>query len=625
MDEADPPAILRSEVLKIIDVVLDSSISIDFLGESELLLETEVVRVLQKGLKRAEANLKEQKRILDEKVKAAAAAAAAEKAAAEAKAKAEAEAKAKAEEAARREARAAAEAARREAAALAAAQAEAKAKADAEARAAEEAARRKAAAKAKAERDAAAAAAKAEREAAKAIEAANAAVAKARAKQEAEAKAAEKAEAHARNKAEKEAARQREREVREKEKEVERQVREAREKEKQEEKQRERQAAAERKAAAERLKVEAEKAREEAAAIARAQMEAEKAAKAAEEAARKEAAAKVKADAAAKAKEEKKIMEAEKAARAAEEAAKREAAIRAKVEAQAAAKAEKMEKDAVAAAQQASSSSPRLLSSAGTISQQRLERASQRMGSSSLFGFLKASSNSDEISEDGVNIDGVYSAEGPSKSKCCSSAQTSSATAPSESTSWISRPEEVEGPGKSLYLRLREAAEAGKLLEIDAAMLAGAPIDAQDHSGMTALHWALMGEAEGGKPLATALLGAGASVRSVTKLGFTPLHTACIAGCSTSAVEALLRESKMDVNAPDNENGTPLHWAALNGRVEIVELLLAAGANTDAISRRGTPADWVPIRRHPELEKKLRALQSDPTRRRARKKRDSHD
>ena len=70
MDEADPPAILRSEVLKIIDVVLDSSISIDFLGESELLLETEVVRVLQKGLKRAEANLKEQKRILDEKVKA---------------------------------------------------------------------------------------------------------------------------------------------------------------------------------------------------------------------------------------------------------------------------------------------------------------------------------------------------------------------------------------------------------------------------------------------------------------------------------------------------------------------------------------------------------------------------
>ena len=38
-------------MLKIIDVVLDSSISIDFLGESELLLETEVVRVLQKGLK----------------------------------------------------------------------------------------------------------------------------------------------------------------------------------------------------------------------------------------------------------------------------------------------------------------------------------------------------------------------------------------------------------------------------------------------------------------------------------------------------------------------------------------------------------------------------------------------
>ena len=76
----------------------------------------------------------------------------------------------------------------------------------------------------------------------------------------------------------------------------------------------------------------------------------------------------------------------------------------------------------------------------------------------------------------------------------------------------------------------------------------------------------------------------------------------------------------VDVNATDNENGTPLHWAALNGRTEIVDLLIAAGANADLESRLGTPADWVPVNRFPELEKKLRALQTDPTKKARRRR-----
>ncbi len=53
-----------------------------------------------------------------------------------------------------------------------------------------------------------------------------------------------------------------------------------------------------------------------------------------------------------------------------------------------------------------------------------------------------------------------------------------------------------------------------------------------------------------------------------------------------AAVRTLLRQ-KADINAPDVEGMTPLHWAAHNGSVEMVRALLAAGAKPNATNRYG--------------------------------------
>jgi ankyrin repeat protein len=53
------------------------------------------------------------------------------------------------------------------------------------------------------------------------------------------------------------------------------------------------------------------------------------------------------------------------------------------------------------------------------------------------------------------------------------------------------------------------------------------------------------------------------------------------------AVRTLLRQGA-DVNVPQNDGMTALHWAARNGRVEIVEMLVYAGAHLEAGTRIGS-------------------------------------
>lgn len=56
-------------------------------------------------------------------------------------------------------------------------------------------------------------------------------------------------------------------------------------------------------------------------------------------------------------------------------------------------------------------------------------------------------------------------------------------------------------------------------------------------------------------------------------------------------VRSLLRDGA-DVNAAQGDGMTALHWAAENGSVEIVEMLVSAGANTGAVTRLG---DYTPL------------------------------
>lgn len=55
-----------------------------------------------------------------------------------------------------------------------------------------------------------------------------------------------------------------------------------------------------------------------------------------------------------------------------------------------------------------------------------------------------------------------------------------------------------------------------------------------------------------------------------------------------------LVEAGADVNQPDSETVTLLHWAAINNRKDIVKYLIAKGAEVDAIGGElaSTPLHW---------------------------------
>ena len=53
------------------------------------------------------------------------------------------------------------------------------------------------------------------------------------------------------------------------------------------------------------------------------------------------------------------------------------------------------------------------------------------------------------------------------------------------------------------------------------------------------------------------------------------------------AVKSLLKQAA-DVNAAQGDGMTALHWAAMNGDVELAQMLIVAGANVRATTRLGT-------------------------------------
>src|SRR5262245_39790208 len=53
-----------------------------------------------------------------------------------------------------------------------------------------------------------------------------------------------------------------------------------------------------------------------------------------------------------------------------------------------------------------------------------------------------------------------------------------------------------------------------------------------------------------------------------------------------SSIPSLLKQ-KADVNGPDADGMTPLHWAAHWNELDLVKQLLAAGANAKAANRYG--------------------------------------
>jgi ankyrin repeat protein len=136
-------------------------------------------------------------------------------------------------------------------------------------------------------------------------------------------------------------------------------------------------------------------------------------------------------------------------------------------------------------------------------------------------------------------------------------------------------------------MNLINAARGGDVARVRALLAAGADVNAADPTGTTALIGAT---ADAHWEAARLLLEAGADVNAQDRSGCTALHGA--AGCEDGAdvVRILLRAgARTEVRARMSMlNGTPLMWAAAQGRTETVQVLVAAGADVNAGDEQGT-------------------------------------
>lgn len=123
---------------------------------------------------------------------------------------------------------------------------------------------------------------------------------------------------------------------------------------------------------------------------------------------------------------------------------------------------------------------------------------------------------------------------------------------------------------------LLQAAAAGNLEAVKAALAAGVDVNTSRRDGWTALHAA----AERSRvEIVKQLIEAGANVNAQGFLGVTPLHWAAIRG-PTEAVVALIQAGAV-INVETIREHTPLGAAARAGNVEAARVLITAGADVN--------------------------------------------
>ena len=101
-------------------------------------------------------------------------------------------------------------------------------------------------------------------------------------------------------------------------------------------------------------------------------------------------------------------------------------------------------------------------------------------------------------------------------------------------------------------------------------------------------------------------LDSGTDVNAKDETGGTPLDEA--AGWGRKDIVELLIAKGADVNAKfDDDGSTPLHLSAWKGHFETAELLIAADADVNAKDNNGeTPLDWAIRGKHTESADLLR-------------------
>jgi len=139
----------------------------------------------------------------------------------------------------------------------------------------------------------------------------------------------------------------------------------------------------------------------------------------------------------------------------------------------------------------------------------------------------------------------------------------------------------------------------------------GAKLNLQDNDGKTALLWA----ASNSLPNAEILVANGADVNFAAIDGMTPFLQATL-GVSSGKVTIemcdLLRKKGANINAALTKQSavgwTALHYAAINGDVELVKYLIKYGANVNQTTGEGsTPLYLAQLGNHEEIVKLLKS------------------
>lgn len=151
----------------------------------------------------------------------------------------------------------------------------------------------------------------------------------------------------------------------------------------------------------------------------------------------------------------------------------------------------------------------------------------------------------------------------------------------------------VNRPDEEGYYPLQWAALNNRVAEATFLLGHGALVNAVDHTGQTALHWATV---RGSLPALETLMRHNADYEIADNRGYTVCHVAAQYG-QTAVIYLLALKWGVDVDAPDGDGRTPLHWAAYKGYADTIRLLLVLNAQYSVADKEGcTPLHWAAIK-----------------------------
>ena len=136
---------------------------------------------------------------------------------------------------------------------------------------------------------------------------------------------------------------------------------------------------------------------------------------------------------------------------------------------------------------------------------------------------------------------------------------------------------------------LVDAAKAGNSAAATALLAKKVDVNAAEADGTTALHWAVRND---DAKLVDQLIRAGANAKAQNRYGVTPIALACENG-SAPVVERLIKAG-VSANTTGPLGETALHLCARTGKPEALRVLLTNGARVDTIEnwRGQTPLMW---------------------------------